>query len=130
MSKFVCSNGTLSFSNSVDYADGSWCLNNVSIDISSDVVSYSCMGGDGWVENIASTKSASFSWETALDTVDGVDLDNTIGESGTLTFDTVDGLTYSASVIITSISISAPNDDTATVSWEATCDGQITENIS
>ena len=130
MSKFVCENGTLQFSNSVKFDDGSWCLNNVSVDISSDTVDYKCMGNDGWADSFAGTKSCSFSWETALDSVDGIDLDNTIGESGTLNFDTVDGLSYSATVIITSIGISAPTDDVATVSWEATCDGEITENIS
>ncbi|MCK4260433.1 MAG: hypothetical protein KAX49_15765 [Halanaerobiales bacterium] len=130
MSKFVCLNGTLVFSNSLDFADGSWCLNNVTIDISADTVNYPCMGVDGWTDSLASTKSATFSWETALDSVDGIDLDNTIGKSGILIFDTVDGGSYNATVIITSANINAPVDDVATVSWEAICDGDIEENLS
>lgn len=133
MSKFVCKNGKLIFQGSPAFLDGSWCVNNVTIDISSDTVDYVCMGDDGWMETFGATKNATFSWETALDDFDGVDLQNTIGNEGILIFDTDDtelGLSYNASVIINSISINAPVDDIATVSWEATCDGEISEDVS
>lgn len=130
MSKFVCQNGTLIFSGSPAYLDGSWCLNNVTIDINGDVVDYQCMGNDGWQDTLSATKSATFSWETALDDTDGVDLQNTIGDEGILIFATVDGPTYTAPVVINSISINAPVDDIATVSWEATCNGEIEEDVS
>ena len=124
MSKFVCDSGTLTI---VGTSISSLCLNNVSIDISADTVDYSCMGDGSWQSAAAGTKSWTCSFETALDDTVGVDLSNTIGESGALTFDTVDGLGYTGDCIITSIGISAPVDDYATVSWEATGTGAIAE---
>ena len=124
MSKFVCDSGTLTI---VGTSISSLCLNNVSIDISADTVDYSCMGDGSWQSAAAGTKSWTCSFETALDDTVGVDLSNTIGESGALTFDTVDGLGYTGTAIITSIGISAPVDDYATVSWEATGTGAIAE---
>ena len=124
MSKFVCDSGTLTI---VGTSISNLCLNNVSIDISADTVDYSCMGDGSWQSAAAGTKSWTCSFETALDDTIGVDLSNTIGESGALTFDTVDGLAYAGTSIITSIGISAPVDDYATVSWEATGTGAITE---
>jgi len=130
MAKFVCANGILTFDQSPDFLDGSWCVNNVTIDLSSELVNYRCMGDDSWESAISSTKSSTFTWETALDDVDGIDLDNTVGVEGWLDFDTVDGLSYRSLVIITGTSINAPVDDVATVSWEATGNGDFTENVS
>lgn len=124
MSKLVCSSGTLTITGT---SISSLCLNNVTVDVNADLVNYLCMGDSGWQSSAASTKSWSVSFETALDDTIGVDLSNTIGESGNLTFDTVTGLAFSGTAIITSISVNAPVDDYATVSWEATGTGAITE---
>jgi len=127
MSKFVCDSGTLTITGT---QIENLCLNNVSIDISADTVSYLCMGDSSWQSSAAGTKSWTCSFETALDDTLGVDLTNTIGEAGTLTFETTDGLAYTSitnGAIITSISISAPSDDYATVSWEATGTGALGE---
>ena len=127
MSKFVCQNGVL-YLFGTDFKNGSWCVNNVTVEIAANVVSYACMGTDGWLENISGTKTATFTWETALSDTLGVDLDATIGTTAALLFETVDGLSYSAQVVITSISISAPGDDVATVSWTGTADGILRES--
>ncbi|MCK4260432.1 MAG: hypothetical protein KAX49_15760 [Halanaerobiales bacterium] len=124
MAKFVCDSGTLAI---VGTGISGMCLNNVSLDISTDTVNYICMGDASWQSAAASTKSWTCSFETALDDTVGLDLANTIGSSGAFTFDTVDGLGYTGTAIITSISLNAPADDYATVSWEATGTGAISE---
>lgn len=127
MSRFVCNSGTLTI---VGTSIADLCFNSVSVDISVDTVSYTCMGDGSWQSAAAGSRSWSCSFETALDDTIGVDLANTIGASGSLTFDTVDGLAFNGTAIITSISVSAPNDDYATVSWEATGTGALTEALT
>lgn len=129
MAKFVCDNGILTFANG-DFADGSWGVNNVTITITKDVASYPTMGSDGWQDNLAIIKSSEFTWETSLDSVDGIDLNNTVGQEAELIFSTQEGPFYTAIVIISGSDINAPVDDVATVSWTATCNGEITEDIS
>jgi len=129
MSKFVCDSGVLLFAGS-DFADGSWDVNSVTIDVTADTVNYPTMGNDGWDDKLTATKSCEFSWETSLDSVDGIDLDNTIGVEAELIFNTNNGPQYTATVVITGTSINTPTDDVATVSWTATCNGEITEDIS
>lgn len=126
MSKFICDSGTLTLSGTA-YAESGLCINNVTIDVNADVKSYQCMGDDAWVSKAAGPKSWTCTFETALDDTSGVDLANTIGESCTLNFDTVDGLAYSGTAIITGVSINAPSEEYATVSWTAEGSGAITE---
>lgn len=113
MSKFVVKNGTLSVSGT---SISSLELNNVTVDATAAVHNYEVMG-EAWLVQTGGVKSWSASAETAYDTAIGIDLTNTIGESGTLSFDTVDGKTLSGTVIIESASVSAPVDGYATVSW-------------
>lgn len=127
MAKFVCSEGILMFDESVSFADGSWEINNVTIDIEANTVDYPTMGNGGWTDNISSTKSFEYTWETSLDSVLGVDLDNTIGVEGLLVFYTTDGPTYSGTVVITSANVNTNVDGVATVSWTGTGTGEITE---
>lgn len=129
MAKFVCNSGTIEFvTDPVNAISLALCINNVTVDISADTVDFNCMGDTGnWANSASATKSWTVSFETALDDTIGVDLADTIGVTGALTFDTVDGLAYSGNAIINSISINAPVDDFATVSWEATGTGALTE---
>jgi len=126
MAKFICDSGTLTF---VGSSISAMCLNNVTIDIAVELVDYQCMADVGnWQSAASGTKSWTCSFETALDDTVGIDLANTVGVEAVLTFDTVDGLAYSGLAIITGSSINAPVDDYATVSWEATGNGPLTES--
>lgn len=131
MAKFVCDSGTLTFE-STDI--GSMCVNSISLDVSAETVEFLCMGNDGWSSKAPSTKSWEVSFETALDGSLGVDLDATIGQEGTLLFDTVSGgvskPSYGGEVIITGISISTPVNEYATVSWTAVGTGALTETLA
>jgi len=128
MAKFVCDSGTLAFvTDPVNGISLALCISSVTVDISVDTVDYQCMGDNSWKSSAAATKSWEVTFESALDDTIGVDLADTIGVSGALTFDTVDGLAYSGTAIITGISINAPVDDYASVSWTATGTGAITE---
>ena len=130
MSKFVCNNGILTFADSA-WSAGVWEVNNVTIDINAETVDYPTMGNSGWTDNLASTKSAEFTWETALDDVLGIDLDNVIGQESELVFLTSDGPSYTAeNLIITGVSINTPVDDVSTVSWTGASNGEITEDVS
>ena len=124
MSKFVCSAGTMTF---VDSSIASLCLTSATIDVSCDVVSMTCMGDELWVSTAAGSKSWTCSFETAFDDEIGIDISNTIGVSATLTFETTDGLAYSGTAIITSISANVPVDGYGTVSWTATGSGSLGE---
>lgn len=123
MSKFVVKNGTLSVSGT---SITSLELNNVTVDVTAAVHNYEVME-EAWLVQVGGVKSWSASAETAYDTVIGIDLANTIGESGTLSFDTVDGLTLSGTVIIESASVSAPVGGYATVSWSFQGSGALGE---
>lgn len=131
MSKFVCDAGHITFAGSdlLDGASRTACIKNVSVDVKCDTVSYTCMatGGNPWQSNDAATKSWTCSFDVALDTAEGIDLGNTLGVKALLTFDTVDGLAFAGNAIITSVSVSAPVDEFATASFEATGDGALTE---
>lgn len=129
MSKFVCDNGILTFAGS-DFSDGSWAVNTVTIDVNADTVDYPTMGNSGWTDNLSAAKSCEISWETSLDSVEGVDLDGTIGLEAELIFSTQDGPFYTANVIISGTSINTPTDSIAIVSWTSICNGEITEDIS
>ena len=78
MSKFICDSGTMTFAGSTIDSDGT-CLNSVGIDVTSDVVSYLCMGDDLWQSNAGGMKSWTCTFETALDSAEGIDISNTIG---------------------------------------------------
>ena len=125
MSKFICDSGTMVF---VGSDIGSMCLNSATIDVNCETVSYQCMAAVGnWVESAAGAKSWTCSFETALDDTIGLDIALTVGVSASLTFDTVDGLAYSGTAIITTASINAPVGEYATVSWTATGSGALSE---
>lgn len=135
MGKFICQQGELNFSGTeIDGSNnpsiGGWCLNNVVMDINTEVLSYVCMGDSLWDSGGASLKSATFTFEIALDSVNGGDVDGMIGTSGVLNFETIDGLIYSATVYIINATVNTPVDDIATVTFEAEVDGEITENTS
>ena len=130
MAKFVCRNGLLTFASSA-WAAGAWEINNVTIDIEAELVQYATMGNDGWADSLTSVKSAEFTWETALDDVLGIDLDNVVGQEAELVFLTVDGPTYTAEkCVITGVTINTPVNEVATVSWTGTSNGEITEDVS
>jgi hypothetical protein len=127
MAKFVCKDGTLAFGTS---KINDMCLNNVTIDVTTDVHSYDCMT-DAWRGTASGIKSWTATAETAWDSEDGIDLAATIGQSATLTFTSVDGVTMTSVVdtgcIVESASISAPVDGFATVSWSFIGNGAISE---
>lgn len=128
MAKFVCDAGTVSFvTDPINDISLALCISSVTVDVSADTVDYLCMGDGSWQSAAAATKSWTVSFESALDDTIGVDLANTIGATGALIFDTVDGLAYNGNAIVTSIGINAPVDDYATVSWEMTGTGALTE---
>jgi predicted secreted protein len=131
MAKFVCDSGTMIFVGADAATIGAtMCLNNATVDLSADTISYQCMGASGnWQANAPGPLSWTCSFESALDDTVGIDLTNTIGQEAQLTFDTVDGPAYIGNAIITSVSINAPVDDYATVSWEATGNGQLAESF-
>ena len=115
MSKFVCSNGTVSFLGSFI---SSMDITNIFIDILAEAVPYKLMGTEGnYLTNQPGTKSWSATFESAFDTALGVDLDDTVGVIATVILNTVDGKAYTGKGIITTASISAPVADYATVSW-------------
>lgn len=126
MAKFVCDSGTIAF---VGSSIGTMCINNVSVTIGVETATTRCMGDDGWQTVAATTKTWEVTFETNLDDTVGIDLTNTINATApaALTFDTVDGLSYSGNAIITGADINAPVDDFATVSWTATGTGAIVE---
>lgn len=126
MSKFVVKNGKMFLSGSA-FSSGSWDLNTVSVEINASVVSFPVMG-ESWLEQTGLVKQGTFSWETAWDNTLGVDLSDTLGETASLFFDSVDGLPFSAQAVVESISISAPVDGYSTASWSGQSDGIVRES--
>ena len=129
MSKYICDNGQLSLSGG-DFAIRILCLNSVTIDISCDVIEYKCMGTDGWVDNEPGKINWNITAESALDDTLGVDLDYYMGTEVEGSFYNGEGDTYYGTCIVTGISINAPNDAVATVSWTLTGSGLLIENMS
>lgn len=127
---YILKNAVLLISNSTAFADGSWTLIDATMNVTGSTDEFVPMGGDGWIERIESSKSVSYSWTTHLSSVDGIDLDETVGETHILTFDTADGLSYRSEVIITGASISSDSETVVSVAWAADANGDVTENVS
>lgn len=129
MATFICKNGTLIISDSLVFSDGSWEITNVSFEPTATTDSYAKMGDD-WQITLSAFLSGTFTWDTKLDTVEGIDLDATIGETHVLLFDTVDGQSYGGEVVITNISINAGRGTVASVTWSAESNLDLFENPS
>lgn len=126
MSKFVVKNGKMFLSGSL-FSNSEWDVNTVSVEINASVVSYPVMG-EAWLEQTGLVKQGTFSWETAWDNTLGVDIDDTLGETASLFFDSVDGLPFSAMAVVESISISSPVDGYSTATWSGQSDGVVRES--
>lgn len=113
MSTYIAKNSTVDFTGSSIL---SMELLSMSVDIAATTSDYTPMASV-WEVSLAANKSWTVAFETTLDTVLGVDVGNTIGVSAAIAMDTVDGLSFAGTVVITGISVSAPQDEVATVSW-------------
>lgn len=123
MASFIAKNATVTF---VGSSIASMCIKDVSFEVASSTDKFTCMGSD-WESTLAAVKSWTASWETTLDDTVGIDLSNTVGVSALLTINTVDGLSYSGTAIITGASVSGPRETHATVSWSSEGTGAFTE---
>lgn len=126
MSKFVVKNGKM-FLDSSAFSNSAWDINNVTVDVNVSIASYEVMT-EAWLEQCAIISKGTFTWETAYDDTLGIDLNNTIGTTASLFFDSADGLSLSCQAVIQSANISGPVDGYSTVTWTGESDGIIIQS--
>jgi len=123
---FIAKNATVTF-DTTDFDSAVTCTTDFTIDITSTVDEFNCFGGDGWTTRLQGAKSWSASWTSSLDDTIGINLALTVGTSGTLVIDTVDGKSYTGTAIITGSSPSGDATTRAVVSWTADGNGALVE---
>lgn len=124
---YIAKNALVTF-DGTDFTSAVTDTTDFNLDITSTTDEYVPFGGDGWTSRLQGVKSASYSWTSSLDKTLGINLALTVGTSGELIIDTVDGKTYTGNAIITGASISGDAQTRALVSWTADSNGALVES--
>ena len=111
-------NATMTFvTDPVNAISGALCLQDLEISWETDMHEIICLGTLDVFKTPGATRY-SYAFSSALDDTFGMDFSNIQAASGTLTFDTVDGLSYSQTAYITGATTTI-NDGISTVAWTA-----------